>query len=321
MGCNAWNHAPDCNCGWGGEFYGWGHSRDHWRQLTSYTTPNAHCQYCNAPVYFYRSPFGGSVYFDELGPPWPKHDCGGVSRLAKPLQLNIPPPKRTHGWRPLLCQEISHHTTLKCLCRLKVLSDTGNPVLLHAAAEKTSLNATSPFMAKQSYFGGAFEISTLNCDDAGHSELRFWAAADLDQLVARLSAQSLKAFSANSELQISDPERLIRKIACGNFQEFEVLCSKALGRPVSFVMRREDVGPARRQMSQDHFRDIGKDLERELIDRTSTLSGSAVNAAQVAHIDLLRELIELHRRSEVARVWQIASDAKRRAATKKQDSS
>ena len=20
MGCNAWNHSPDCNCGWGGVF-------------------------------------------------------------------------------------------------------------------------------------------------------------------------------------------------------------------------------------------------------------------------------------------------------------
>jgi hypothetical protein len=26
-------------------------------------------------VYFYQSPYGGRVFFDELGPPWPKHPC------------------------------------------------------------------------------------------------------------------------------------------------------------------------------------------------------------------------------------------------------
>ncbi len=41
----------------------------------SYVNPNATCPVCGASVYFYQSPYGGRVFFDELGPPWPKHPC------------------------------------------------------------------------------------------------------------------------------------------------------------------------------------------------------------------------------------------------------
>lgn len=41
----------------------------------SYVNPNARCPVCGDSVYFYQSPYGGRVFFDELGPPWPKHPC------------------------------------------------------------------------------------------------------------------------------------------------------------------------------------------------------------------------------------------------------
>ena len=91
--CNAHNHRAGCTCGWGG-----GESSSSsistslyvsrmralqnnaaWSGIStaieSYTRPNANCPVCGAAVYFYRSPYGGSVYFDELGIPWPKHPC------------------------------------------------------------------------------------------------------------------------------------------------------------------------------------------------------------------------------------------------------
>ncbi|MBV1777681.1 hypothetical protein KRR55_00995 [Paeniglutamicibacter sp. ABSL32-1] len=37
--------------------------------------PNAFCPVCGAKVYFYANEFGSRVYFDEIGPPWPKHPC------------------------------------------------------------------------------------------------------------------------------------------------------------------------------------------------------------------------------------------------------
>ncbi len=86
--CNAWNHPRNCRCGWGGD----GHLGTHgyqqrqpapppfakqqgFRSLHSYTTPNARCPVCAKWVYFYQSPHGGRVFFDELGGDWPKHPC------------------------------------------------------------------------------------------------------------------------------------------------------------------------------------------------------------------------------------------------------
>jgi hypothetical protein len=96
MGCNAWNHDPDCRCdfrgghGFGGGGYGRrrfrvvaiepalrGWSHDHCQDtVASYVNPNARCPECRAPVIFYQSPYNGRVFFDPpLGPPWPKHWC------------------------------------------------------------------------------------------------------------------------------------------------------------------------------------------------------------------------------------------------------
>ena len=44
-------------------------------RTVSYVNPNAHCPVCRKQVYFYQSPHGGRVFFDDLGWPWPKHGC------------------------------------------------------------------------------------------------------------------------------------------------------------------------------------------------------------------------------------------------------
>jgi len=106
--CNAWNHSPSCTCGWGGM----GHSGkraassfgDHWAppinlSYESYTNPNALCPVCNSPVFFYISPNGGRVFFDELGPPWSKHPCTDTESVPKRFRVsrdNRQP--RDFGW-------------------------------------------------------------------------------------------------------------------------------------------------------------------------------------------------------------------------------
>ena len=88
--CNAWNHHPGCNCGWGGE----GHSgaapqgrpptmhqlgffdataAPTWQYQDRFAVASK-CPKCQKPVYFIRHK-GGSVWVDELGWPWPKHGC------------------------------------------------------------------------------------------------------------------------------------------------------------------------------------------------------------------------------------------------------
>jgi hypothetical protein len=87
MPCNGNGHPPDCNCGWGGVFYGAdgvSYSLQHWQRPESHTNPNTKCRHCGQGVYFYRSPDGGSVFFDELGSPWPKHQCMGMRNAQSP---------------------------------------------------------------------------------------------------------------------------------------------------------------------------------------------------------------------------------------------
>lgn len=125
--CNAYKHSWDCPCGFGGDTGG-GRGRSYARTfsaeeiitpnlgterrttVSSYVNPNAHCPECGAPVFFYRSPYNGRVYFDELGWPWPKHPCTDTSsepRRADPnSQLAREPAWRQSGWRPLLSARI-----------------------------------------------------------------------------------------------------------------------------------------------------------------------------------------------------------------------
>ncbi|MBN8913180.1 MAG: hypothetical protein J0H65_14210 [Rhizobiales bacterium] len=132
MVCNAHNHAPDCPCGFGGDTGGGGWATS-WRYgngpsfgwlsdgggtVSSYVDPNAHCPVCGARVFFYRSPYNGRVFFDALGPPWPKHPCtdngyeprrtagslaGNKDRVGKPAWIEA-------GWRPLYYPRIGGNT-------------------------------------------------------------------------------------------------------------------------------------------------------------------------------------------------------------------
>jgi hypothetical protein len=45
----------------------------------SILNPASNCPVCGAKVYFYSNEYGSRVYFDEVGPPWPKHPCTDLS--------------------------------------------------------------------------------------------------------------------------------------------------------------------------------------------------------------------------------------------------
>jgi hypothetical protein len=50
----------------------------HYSRTAWLVQPNANCPVCEEPVFFYQNEHGSKVYFDELGPPWPKHACMDV---------------------------------------------------------------------------------------------------------------------------------------------------------------------------------------------------------------------------------------------------
>jgi hypothetical protein len=49
-------------------------------EFARFVNPNANCPICNEPVFYYQNEFGSRVFFDELGPPWPKHPCTDSKR-------------------------------------------------------------------------------------------------------------------------------------------------------------------------------------------------------------------------------------------------
>lgn len=100
VSCNAHNHSLDCDCGFGGNTGGGGFSYSPvasrsvsiWSPgyrlpLASFTIPNATCPVCGAAVFFHQAWNGGRVFFDELGPPWPKHPCTDRASPPAPARL------------------------------------------------------------------------------------------------------------------------------------------------------------------------------------------------------------------------------------------
>jgi len=89
--CNASNHSPQCDCGFGGGNYGthsYGNSLSSSLQneincdCNSNIKKNAEaetflvsCPWCGEEVFYHSNGCGDSVYFDSLGYPWPVHEC------------------------------------------------------------------------------------------------------------------------------------------------------------------------------------------------------------------------------------------------------
>lgn len=126
--CNSWNHSYECQCGFGGEGHlGKNHGSirmfesnplNHRISYESFVNPNAKCPVCNEPVFFYQSPYGGRVFFDELGHPWLKHPCTDNSARNLGLMLDTKSSGNKvvnfsrernwekEGWKSLVCYQL-----------------------------------------------------------------------------------------------------------------------------------------------------------------------------------------------------------------------
>ena len=110
------NHYDDCTCGWCLKYGRGRRSRTLYASegqaptfttYDSFTIPNASCPVCGANVFFHQSPMGGRVFFDELGPPWPKHPCTDNPKLAVgrshagQASKSSEPAWKNEGWEPI----------------------------------------------------------------------------------------------------------------------------------------------------------------------------------------------------------------------------
>lgn len=70
----------------------------------SITIPNAQCPACGVSVFYYQNNYGSKVFFDELGPPWPKHPCTiQIKELVKIKLINCSKSYswKNEGWQPV----------------------------------------------------------------------------------------------------------------------------------------------------------------------------------------------------------------------------
>ena len=138
--CNARNHPPGCTCGWGGDghlgkrtdgnSYIYKEVSFNTNNFESYVNPNAKCPLCGKSVFFYQSPNGGRVFFDDLGPPWPKHPCTDSSNYINNYipNNNYKQPKtdwKKKGWLPVTVENIEKNIiTLKRIdSELKIIAE------------------------------------------------------------------------------------------------------------------------------------------------------------------------------------------------------
>ncbi len=193
--CNANNHPPGCNCGWGGVWYGNGGGGGFAQWLFNkpkpvrkiglqtatlsdltggLTSPNATCPVCGAAVYYYESPYGGRVFFDELGPPWPKHPC--TTHETVPSSRPRAGKWSEEGWEPF---------------REVTISEKGGTSGVYSATGKTrnkkisicfrsSQLVMADIFRYRSIGPGFFEVSILDYDSTKRAWLVWSGMAAVD---------------------------------------------------------------------------------------------------------------------------------------------
>lgn len=104
-----YNHYSWCSCGWCLKRRGIARQKPKPVQVSrlrfeQITIPNAKCPVCGETVFYYRNEHGSSVFFEELGPPWPKHPCtdnqraSGATRRPQRRDNGAEPQWRSSGW-------------------------------------------------------------------------------------------------------------------------------------------------------------------------------------------------------------------------------
>jgi len=177
-----------------------------WRE-DSYTVPNAKCPCCGEDVFFYRSPYGGAVFFDELGPPWPKHPCTITEKQSNYLEFSSASAsyssfgskgRRTykwqnHGWHPGLCPRLEEPKT--GVFKLTVNSEGTTRSLYFTPNDRSHFeNEEAPLVHVRRLENGSYKI-------AFH-----WPFARNYEIIAYCTPDELQAVIAAAEEAKQQPD-------------------------------------------------------------------------------------------------------------------
>jgi hypothetical protein len=298
---------------------------NHWRQAESFTIPNARCPVCFASVFFYRSPEGGRVFFDELGPPWPKHPCtdqSSLSFLSGGKGPRSPKVKAEPGWTPLYWASVKPHTA-PGLIKIVFSNGPWADVECLALARFDWIDLQTPCLGRL-LPDGHLEISTLRKGSHGEQELRFKATkfrefvfqptsdlvrASTEILTATEQAQRLmppsqwdrpsKKGRTPIKLQPtgvvsvikSDKPRRAPKVQISGRKRPEVTAPPPMRRPVLSVPKKATPEPASKPSEHHQPTRVTLPAEEPLSAHAlSQLRASGVSAAEVHHQRLLHKI-------------------------------
>lgn len=147
-------------------------------RFETYTTPNAVCPVCGADVFFYQSPYGGRVFFDELGPPWPKYPCTDATDVyyapkvrwdQRAIPMRPSPSWATMEWVPVVITRTSRQGPWSVLDENLVVS--GNLIRLLSSTEPSELIDSACFL-RRSIGQDVYEISYACTDRAEKVQFR-----------------------------------------------------------------------------------------------------------------------------------------------------
>lgn len=220
--CNAFNHPPNCSCGWGGVWYGSNSDEGSWlfnkeprprklgRQRGTHenptggsTVPNSKCPVCGDSVFYYESPYGGRVFFDDLGPPWPKHPCTSGDKSLAPIAR--PRPWQKRDWKHLSSVSIDKS---KDLDFVYVLSGTNS-----YSQYKFYFSAPEIVMAEIVRYRpikpGQFEVSILDYNTMNTDWLVWSGVAFTDEKKAAASNPVSKAVIHTHQVQAPETAKKV----------------------------------------------------------------------------------------------------------------
>lgn len=166
-----------------------------YNNYTSFINPNASCPVCGEQVFFYQSKDGGRVFFDEIGPPWPKHPCTDNTKLSKKakrksIQLNsaskrIEPQWEKEGWQPFLVQEVQVTDDKRIKKIVGLIKDAEFICYVKASLR---ISSTSIAFIKESGFKFIY-ISILS-DQTSHNSLKIFNESGYTEIQDLIDAEN-----------------------------------------------------------------------------------------------------------------------------------
>jgi len=164
--------------------------------------PNAKCPVCGAPVFFYQNEFGSRVFFDELGPPWPKHPCtdnaehsiGRGRNLVTPSYRNQREINKILGlieaerlklgafrtWTAVSVKRVIKVNKGRLLVLVNLLQPHAAPIVIQVKAFPSALRSGMPFFVRGD------KLTFWNPSKMESVVLSVWRAKELHELTRQL---------------------------------------------------------------------------------------------------------------------------------------